>query len=152
MTPAERWPHLAGRIENGAHVLPVRIYYEDTDFSGSVYHANYLKFCERARSDCLRQLGIHHSELFGQFSFVVRRLACDFLKPARIDDVLEVESRFVEISGARMEIDQRIKRRGEVIFSARVTVGFLGNDGRPRRVPAEMAKRLGTGFAAREGS
>jgi acyl-CoA thioester hydrolase len=65
MTPPERWPDLAGRIEAGVHVLPVRVYYEDTDFSGNVYHANFLKFCERARSDCLRMLGIRQRELHG---------------------------------------------------------------------------------------
>ena len=68
------------------HVLPIRVYYEDTDFSGAVYHANYLKFCERGRSDCLRLLGIHHHELQGEANFVVRRMVCDFLKPATIDD------------------------------------------------------------------
>ncbi len=102
----ERWPDLAGRIEGKVHVLPIRVYYEDTDFSGAVYHANYLKFCERARSDCLRLLGIHHSELQGTAGFVVRRMVCDFLKPALIDDLLEVETRFGEFGGARMELNQ----------------------------------------------
>ena len=78
----------------------MRVYYEDTDFSGAVYHANYLKFCERGRSDCLRLLGIHHHEMHGterrRMGFVVRRMDCDFLRPARIDDVLEVETRFRE--------------------------------------------------------
>src|SRR3990170_6674791 len=101
----ERWPDLAGRIEGKVHVLPVRVYYEDTDFSGLVYHANYLKFCERGRSDCLRLLGVHHHKLKAEaLSFVVRRMVCDFIGPARIDEVLEVESWFVGLSGARMEI------------------------------------------------
>jgi acyl-CoA thioester hydrolase len=140
--PTDRWPDLAGRIVKGAHHLPIRVYYEDTDFSGAVYHANYLKFCERARSDWLRLLGIWHNELDLRFGFVVRRLACDFLKPARIDDVLEVESRFEAIAGARLELDQRISRDGKTIFQARVTVALVDGEGRPRRLPRQMAETL----------
>ena len=136
----ERWPDLAGRIEGKMHVLPVRVYYEDTDFSGAVYHANYLKFCERARSDCLRLMGIHHSELHGTASFVVRHMVCDFLKPAVIDDLLEVETRFVEFGGARMELSQSVKRSGENLFEAQVTVALVDGRGKPKRLPPEMAK------------
>jgi acyl-CoA thioester hydrolase len=142
---AERWPDLAGRIEGGTHVLPIRVYYEDTDFSGLVYHANYLRFCERGRSDCLRLLGIHHHELRqGQvaLSFVVRRMVCDFLAPARIDDVLEVESRFVGVSGARMEIAQAVTRAGENLFRAAVTAALVDADGRPRRFSKAMIQAL----------
>jgi acyl-CoA thioester hydrolase len=142
MKPNERWPDLSGRIENGAHILPVRVYYEDTDFSGFVYHANYLKFCERARSDCLRLLGVRHRELQGSTGFVVRRLTCDFLKPAAIDDVLEVESRFEETGGARLDIDQRIMKEGQVIFHAKVRVALVDSQGRPKRLPQELAKAL----------
>jgi acyl-CoA thioester hydrolase len=136
----ERWPDLAGRITGKVHVLPIRVYYEDTDFSGAVYHANYLKFCERARSDCLRLMGIHHSELRGVASFVVRRMVCDFVKPALIDDLLEVETRFVEFGGARMELSQSVKRFGEKLFEAQVTVALVDGRGKPKRLPAEMAK------------
>ena len=136
----ERWPDLAGRITAKVHVLPIRVYYEDTDFSGAVYHANYLKFCERARSDCLRLMGIHHSELHGMASFVVRRMVCDFLKPALIDDLLEVETRFVEFGGARMERSQSVKRSGETLFEAQVTVALVDGRGKPKRLPPEMAK------------
>ena len=142
MTRPERWPDLAGRIENGVHILPIRIYYEDTDFSGAVYHANYLKFCERGRSDCLRLLGMHHRKLEGRGGFVVRRLACDFLRPAHIDDVLEVESRFEGIGGARLIIDQQIKRAGEPIFRAKVTVAFVNGEGRPLRLPNRLTQAL----------
>ena len=131
---------LAGRIEGQVHILSVRVYYEDTDFSGAVYHANYLKFCERGRSDCLRLLGIHHSELHGTASFVVRRMVCDFLRPATIDDVLEVETRFVEFAGARMELAQQIVRSGEKLFEVQVTVALVDADGKPKRIPREMAK------------
>jgi acyl-CoA thioester hydrolase len=136
----ERWPDLSGRITDKVHVLPIRVYYEDTDFSGAVYHANYLKFCERARSDCLRLMGIHHSELHGMASFVVRRMVCDFLKPALIDDLLEVETRFVEFGGARMELSQSVKRSGEKLFEAQVTVALVDGRGKPKRLPPEWAR------------
>lgn len=138
---AERWPDLAGRIHEGVHIMPVRVYYEDTDFSGAVYHANYLKFCERGRSDCLRLLGIHHHRLDGM-GFVVRRMVCEFRKPARIDDLLEIETRFQELGGARMEIGQTIKRAEEMVFSAEVTVALVDGQGRPKRVPKELAAAL----------
>lgn len=140
MKMPDRWPDVAGRIERGVHILPVRVYYEDTDFSGAVYHANYLKFCERGRSDCLRLLGIHHHRLDG--NFVVRRMICEFMKPARIDDLLEVETRFHELGGARIEIGQAIKRKEEVLFSAQVTVARVDGQGRPKRLPKEMAAAL----------
>ena len=136
----ERWPDISGRIEGKMHVLPTRVYYEDTDFSGAVYHANYLKFCERARSDCLRLLGIHHSEMHGTASFVVRRMVCDFLKPALIDNLLEVETRFIEFAGARMELIQTVTRAGEKLFEAQVTVALVDGKGRPKRLPPEMTK------------
>jgi acyl-CoA thioester hydrolase len=133
---------LAGRFEGQAHILAVRVYYEDTDFSGAVYHANYLKFCERGRSDCLRLLGIHHTELRGAAGFVVRRMVCDFLKPATIDDVLEVETRFVEFAGARMELAQQIVRSGEKLFEAQVTVALVDARGKPKRIPKSMVEAL----------
>ena len=141
-TPPENWPEIAGRISQGMHVLPVRVYYEDTDFSGAVYHANYLKFCERARSDALRLLGIHHHELQGKLGFVVRRIVCDYFKPASIDDILLVETRFIEIGGARLELDQRIRRTDETIFQATVTVALVDPSGRPQRIPEGMRHAL----------
>jgi acyl-CoA thioester hydrolase len=136
----ERWPDISGRFEGKVHILPIRVYYEDTDFSGAVYHANYVKFCERARSDCLRLLGIHHSEMHGTASFVVRRMVCDFLKPALIDNLLEVETRFVEFAGARMELIQTVLRAGEKLFEAQVTVALVDGQGRPKRLPPDMTK------------
>jgi len=143
----EQWPDIAGRIENGVHRLAVRVYYEDTDFSGAVYHANYLKFCERARSDCLRLAGIHHHELHRQdtearLGFVVRRMTCDFLRPARIDDLLVVETRFLEMAGARLELEQSVKRGEAILFHAIVTVVLVDSSGKPRRLPKEMAMIL----------
>ncbi|WP_373506199.1 tol-pal system-associated acyl-CoA thioesterase [Aestuariivirga sp.] len=137
----ERWPDLAGRQQGSVHVLPVRVYYEDTDAGGVVYHANYLKFCERARSDCLRILGIHQNSLEDMF-FVVRRMTCDFLKPARLDDLLEVETRFIEMAGARLELQQRVMLNGNTQFKALVTVALIDGRGRPKRLPDFMAERL----------
>jgi acyl-CoA thioester hydrolase len=143
------WKEIAGRRERGLHVLPVRVYYEDTDFSGAVYHANYLKFCERGRSDCLRLLGIHHHEMHwhepeGRMGFVVRRMVCDFRKPARIDDLLEVETRFRGLAGARMELEQKIMRQGEVLFAAEVSVALVDAAGRPKRFPKAMVEAIKT--------
>jgi acyl-CoA thioester hydrolase len=129
---------LAGHFEGQVHILPLRVYYEDTDFSGSVYHANYLKFCERGRSDCLRLLGIHHHELQGEANFVVRRMVCEFLKPATIDNLLRVETRFVEFAGARMELQQKVVRGGEALFEAKVTAALVDRRGRPKRISAAM--------------
>jgi acyl-CoA thioester hydrolase len=137
----ERWPDVAGRIADGVHILPVRVYYEDTDRGGVVYHANYLKYCERGRSDWLRLLGIHQDQL-PDLIFVVRRMSCDFIKPARLDDLLEVETQFIERGGARLELDQRVKKEGETIFQARVTAALVDVRGRPKRMPPEFEKRL----------
>ena len=135
---------IAGRIADGVHAISVRVYYEDTDFSGAVYHANYLKFCERGRSDCLRLLGIHHNEIgspdHGGLVFVVRHMDCDFIRPARIDDMLTVETRFVEYAGARMMVGQQVKRGTEVLFGAKVTVALVDRLGRPRRFPEAMRR------------
>jgi acyl-CoA thioester hydrolase len=136
---------LEGTITSGVHRLPVRVYYEDTDFSGNVYHANYLKFCERGRSDFLRVAGIDQNAMFGAddpVMFVVRRMDCNFLRPARFDDLLCVETRGGEMAGARFELSQQVLRGSEVLFTADVTVALIDGRGRPKRVPPEMAKSL----------
>ena len=141
------WPDIAGRMEGREHVLPVRVYYEDTDFSGFVYHASYIRFCERGRSDFLRIAGIHHSELHwggsdGRTGFVVRRMECDFLRPATIDDVLEARTRFLELRGARFILEQRIMRGEEMLFRALVTAALVNAQGRPVRLPKQMRAAL----------
>ena len=137
----DAWPGIAGRIQNGTHIMPIRIYYEDTDAGGVVYHARYVAFCERARSDCLRLLGIHQST-FEDANFVVRRMVCDFLKPARLDDLLEVHTRFVEMAGARVEIGQEVMLNGNTVFKADVTVALVDARGRLKRLPESMADRF----------
>jgi len=154
----ERWPDLAGHLDGTGHRLPVRIYYEDTDFSGFVYHANYLKFCERARSDWLRLLGLHHHELMraGDASsgmalgFVVRRLQADFFRPAIIDDVLEVLTVATAMSGARLELEQTIYRGDERLFELQVTVAIVDGNGRPRRLPPDLSSRIAPRIARQE--
>ena len=138
---AEAWPDMAGRFRGAVHLLPVRVYYEDTDAGGVVYHARYVAFCERARSDALRLMGIHQSQLEDLF-FVVRRMTCDFLKPARLDDLLEIETRFVELGGARLELDQQVMLNGNTHFRAQVTVALVDGRGRPRRTPENLAARF----------
>jgi acyl-CoA thioester hydrolase len=133
----EEWPHIAGRLEDGAHILPVRVYYEDTDFSGVVYHASYLRFLERGRTDFLRLAGVDQSVLHAEgqgLIFAVRRMTIDFLKPARMDDVLVVRTRTEEVRGASLVIAQAILRDDETILTADVRVAALGG-GRPARIP-----------------
>ncbi len=132
-----------GHGADGKHVFSLRVYYEDTDFSGLVYHANYLKFCERARSDWLRVVGVDQTAMSGGgMHFVVRRMSCDFLKAAKFDDVLTVESRAVELKGARFEMAQRVLRGDETIFTADVTVAIIDSRGRPMRVTPELAEKF----------
>jgi acyl-CoA thioester hydrolase len=132
---------LEGQIENGVHHLHLRVYYEDTDFSGFVYHANYLKFCERARSDFLRCVGVDQNAMFAEDgAFVVRRMDCEFLRPAVFDDVLVVESTPGEVAGARFHIKQRVLRGNDVLFTADFTGAFIDRRGRPKRLtPALLA-------------
>ena len=139
--PEHAWPGISGRIQTGTHLMPIRIYYEDTDAGGVVYHARYVAFCERARSDCLRLLGIHQSG-FDNINFVVRRMVCDFLKPARLDDLLEVHTRFVEMAGARVKIGQEVMLNGNTVFKADVTVALVDARGRLKRLPESMADRF----------
>ena len=121
------------------HVISVRIYYEDTDFSGNVYHAAYLKFFERGRTEFLRDLGIHHHELAEQgIAFAVRSMALEFVAAARIDDLLMVRTTVVESSGVRLVLDQTISRNDKLIASARVTVVAIKMSGGPARLPANL--------------
>lgn len=146
----QAWPDLAGRLAGKVHVLPVRVYYEDTDFSGIVYHANYLRFAERGRSDFLRLMGINHNELFAgaePLAFAVHRMEIEFLKPARIDDRLEVHTRYVRGAGARIEAVQKIYRLDaekppEEIWRAHVFAACIDGNGRARRLPQAVVEAL----------
>ena len=125
--------------------FPVRIYYEDTDFSGVVYHAAYLKFYERARTEALRECGIHHSELLKRedpLAFAIRKMTTEWIIPARIDDVLEVRTWFVLAKGARMVLRQEIWRGEDRLTKADVEAACISLEGRARRIPGEYQARL----------
>jgi acyl-CoA thioester hydrolase len=128
-----------------AEPFPLRVYYEDTDFSGAVYHARYLHFFERGRTEALRALGIDQSRLFaaagGPQLFVVRRMTIEYHRAARMDDLLLVETTVAAITGARIAMRQRLLRDGNAIAEAELELGFLVR-GRPARVPAEIAAAL----------
>jgi acyl-CoA thioester hydrolase len=135
----------AGLFEGRVHWLGVRIYYEDTDFSGVVYHANYLRYCERARSDFFRLAGIHHAELAARpdaLAFAASELRVRFLRPARIDDALSIRTTFEDLRGARMTARQTVLRGDQTLAELEITVALIGADGRPRRPPADLVARL----------
>ena len=125
------------------HQFPVRIYYEDTDFSGNVYHASYLKFFERGRTEFLRAEGIHHSELVRDgVAFAVRKMDIEFAAPARIDDLLTVETGVEAISGARLTLKQTIRRGSGDLTRARVEVAAIRIDGGATRLPKALHARF----------
>ena len=125
------------------HSFPIRVYYEDTDLAGIVYYANYLKFIERARSEWLRELGVDQLRLkAGGLVFAVRHLEADYLSPARFDDLLAVETGLNMLGSARIVMDQRVLRGERVLFAARVTVVCVAENGRPARIPADVAARV----------
>ena len=126
--------------------LAVRVYYEDTDFSGNVYHASYLRFLERGRTELLRALGIEHSRIFDSGGakgcyFVVRAMTLEFLKPALMDDVLFVETRVSGTGGASIEMNQEIRRGQVVLLTAKVRIAVVAG-GKARRIPVEVLARL----------
>ena len=133
---------LSGALTEFGHRLMARVYYADTDFSGVVYHARYLEFFERGRSDYLRLTGVHHTELAEgkhgeKIVWVVRRMEIDFRGPARIDDILTIDTRTEEISGARIFMALQLKGGDDVLVEARVEAAIIGENGRPRRFPKE---------------
>lgn len=147
MTKRRNWPDLAGRIEGDRHVLPIRVYFEDTDCGGVVYHANFLKFCERGRSDFIRLLGIDAQGLANPEAgepaiFVVRHIEIDYLKPGRMDDVLEIVTTCAEIGSASLKLRQDVMRDGTLIVRAVVTVVLVGRSGKPQRLGALVRNAL----------
>lgn len=130
--------------ETVAHTLPVRIYWEDTDAGGIVYHASHIRFFERGRTEFLRARGIHQSAMLDRSApdallFTVRRMEVDYLTPAYLDDLLEVRTSVKAIGGSRVDLAQVLLRGETVIAEALVTVVAVGGNGRPRRIPAEIA-------------
>jgi acyl-CoA thioester hydrolase len=148
MNDSQSFP-LDGEIRDGRHVLTVRVYYEDTDFTGIVYHANYLRYLERGRTNYLRLIGADHRALFEEaqkeapgFAFVVRSMEIDFLKPARMDDILDITTEPEVVKGASTTVRQRVMRGEEVLVEARVRVAFIsGGRARPIPKPLRIAMR-----------
>jgi len=123
-----------------AHTFSLRVYYEDTDFGGFVYYANYLKFIERARSEWVRSLGLDQKTLKSERGvvFVVRHLEADYISPAKFDDILEVVTDVHLSSAARLVLNQEVLRGNDVLFRARVTLIAMRDTGKPTRLPAEI--------------
>ncbi len=131
-------------MSDTAHRFPVRVYYEDTDFSGVVYHANYLKFFERGRTEMLRERGIDQASIFAgpdPFAFAVARMEIDFRRPARMDDVLTVETVVVAVGGASIALRQRLLRDMDLLVEAAVRIAAVSR-GRATRLPPVVASRL----------
>jgi acyl-CoA thioester hydrolase len=147
---------LDGEIRGGRHVMEVRVYYEDTDFSGVVYHASYLRFMERGRTNYLRLLGADHRALFSQaeqevpgFAFVVRTMTIDFLKPALMDDVLAVTTVPEEVKGASIKLCQQVRRGEDLLVEARVRVAFVSG-GRAHPIPKPLRMAMAADHRAAE--
>lgn len=127
------------------HSAPIRVYFEDTDAGGIVYYANYLKFAERARTEMLRATGASHSRMMSETGllFAVRRCVVDYLRPARLDDELTVDTAVVSIGGASVDLRQRVRRADEDLAHLEVLVVCIGKDGKPARVPDFIRAAIG---------
>lgn len=125
------------------HTFPVRVYYEDTDMAGIVYHANYLKYIERARSDWVRMQGLDQAQMREDgIVFVVRRIECDYLLPAKFDDELEVRTTVKSMTGVRLVMSQEVMRGEEALFRAEVTAVCATTEGAPARLPEKLRRRV----------
>jgi acyl-CoA thioester hydrolase len=142
---SETAPVHAGWFEGLTHVLPVRVYYEDTDASGIVYHANYLRYCERGRSDFLRLAGVRHLiMLTGEdpIAWTLRRVSLEYHRPARIDELLHVRTQYVALTGARMTGRQKVMRDGDLLVEAEVEACVITLSGKPRRIPPDIRGKM----------
>lgn len=147
------WPDISGRMGKDAagrfHRLPVRVYFEDTDAGGVVYHASYVRFCERGRTDLLRLLGVEARQLIsGEASnepaaFVVRRMSLEFLRPAQMDDLLVVETRVKELGGASVTLMQSVWKDDRKVFEAEVVVVLVSVAGKPLRLSDSIRVAFG---------
>ena len=126
---------LSGRIENGEHVFPARVYYDDTDAAGVVYYANFLRMAERARTEMLRLMGAGHAE-------AARWCEVDYLRPARLDDALDIHSRLLKIGGASMNMEQIIRRTGEDLVRMTLRIACVNRAGAAARLPNRLQSAL----------
>jgi len=134
----------AGVIGDGVHLLPVRVYYEDTDAAGLVYYVNYLKFAERGRTEMLRCMGFEQERMRNElgFFFVVRNCTVDYRAAARLDDDLLVATRLIDAGAATLEVSQEVRRRDAVLAALTFRIAGIGRDGRPARLPAELRSAI----------
>ncbi len=143
-TPKARTP-ASGWFEEKTFVFPVCVYYEDTDLSGVVYHATYLRFMERGHSEFLRSIGLRHQGMLDASEplvWAVRRVSIDYRKPGRVDEALEVHTKVRDLSGARMLLIQEIRRGEDLLTEAEVEACVITLDGNPRRIPGHVAAKL----------
>jgi acyl-CoA thioester hydrolase len=142
---AARWDSPRGWFDNGEHVLPIRVYYEDTDAAGIVYYANYLRFAERARTEMIRCLGVEHRKLMAEqgLAFAVRSCTVEYLRPARLDDEIAVRTRVDAVGGASLRATQRVvllddERNQSELVELKIRLAFIDGAQRPARMPAEI--------------
>ena len=134
-----------GRFDGKVHILPIRVYYEDTDLSGLVYHANYLRYMERGRSEFFRSAGITRLAQLEEpepTAWTLRKVSVEYFRPARIDDLIEVHTRCVSLSGARMTADQKVHLGGALLVHGQVEACIITMTGKPRRIPQQMRDKL----------
>lgn len=134
-----------GRFDGKTHILPARVYYEDTDVSGIVYHANYLRMMERGRSEFLRLIGIHHMVMMAgedPVAWTIRRMEINYAKPARLDDALEIHTRYRTLTGARLTGEQWVKHKGVDLVTAKIEAALITMTGKPRRIPEDVKAKL----------
>lgn len=134
----------SGHSDGMQHFFPIRVYYEDTDAGGIVYHAQYLNYAERARTELLRLAGVQQSAMTAEHevNFAVRSCSVEFFKPARFDDLLEVRSRLTRLGGASLTVEQSIWRGAEELVRCALKIATMASDGRPRRIPAAVRALL----------
>jgi acyl-CoA thioester hydrolase len=145
-------PHLDGELRDGVHTLIVRVYYEDTDFTGIVYHANYLRYMERGRTEFFRLAGISRANLEDEepTAWTLRRVTLEFFRPARLDDQIAVHSNLTEVSGARLKVLQRVRHGETLLVEGRIEACITTLTGKPRRLPKNVFETLAPFCAADE--
>jgi acyl-CoA thioester hydrolase len=137
------WPDIAGRIDGRRHTLPVRVYFEDTDAGGMAYHASYIRWFERGRSDFLRLGGLNHASMMAPangdpHAFVVRRVTVDYLRPARLDDLLEIRTEASALGASSLTLKQEAHRGGETLCRGEVVCVLISLSGKPLRIAAHL--------------
>jgi acyl-CoA thioester hydrolase len=134
----------SGTFRGAVHILPVRVYYENTDAGGIVYHSDYLNFAERARTEMMRRFGLSHRDLMAEagVGFAVQHADVTFHRPARLDDLLMVETRILEVGGASMRVRQDIRRDGDLLVAVALRLAMVNDRGRPGRIPNSLRQAL----------